>query len=62
MNMVAAYLNGELEEEVFMEQPPEFNDGTGYVLKLVLSLYRLKQSGRIWNIKLDFSFKSLGFT
>jgi hypothetical protein len=61
MDVVAAYLNGELEEEVYMEQPAGFNDGTGRVFKLNLSLYGLKQSGRVWNQKLNSSFEKLGF-
>ncbi len=62
MDVVAAYLNDELEEEVHMKQPSGFDDGTGQVCKLQLSLYGLKQSGRVWNQKLTATFKKLGFT
>jgi len=61
MNVVAAYLNGKLDEEVYMKQPPGFDDGTGRVCKLVLSIYGLKQAGRNWNIELDTAFKLFGF-
>ena len=61
MDVVTAYLNGKLDEEVYMKQPPRFDDGTGQVCKLVLSIYGLKQAGRNWNIELDTAFKSLGF-
>jgi len=61
MDVVAAYLNGKLDEEVYMKQPPGFNDGTGRVCKLILFIYSLKQAGRNWNIELDTVFKSLGF-
>ena len=44
-----------------MKQPPGFDDSTGRVCKLVLSIYGLKQAGRNWNIELDTAFKSLGF-
>ncbi|KAF7371927.1 polyprotein [Mycena venus] len=62
IDVVAAYLNGKLEETVYMKQPPDFDDGTGCVCKLKLSIYGLRQSGRNWNQKLDTAFKSLGFT
>jgi len=61
MDVVTAYLNGKLDEEVYMKQPPGFDNGIGRVCKLVLSIYGLKQAGRNWNIELDIAFKSLGF-
>jgi hypothetical protein len=44
-----AFLNGVLDEEIFMEQPEGFNDGTDRVCELHKSLYGLKQSPRCWN-------------
>lgn len=61
MDVVAAYLNGKLNEDVYMDQPPGFNDGTGRVGHLRLSLYGLRQSGHNWNKTLDAAFKKLGF-
>ena len=42
-----AFLNGDLEEEIYMEQPPSFvaqRESSGLVCRLRKSLYGLKQS------------------
>jgi len=44
-----AFLYSELEEEVYLEQPEGFDDGSGRVCRLKRSLYGLKQAPRCWN-------------
>ena len=44
-----AFLYGELKEEMHMEQPDGFNDGSGRVCRLKRSLYGLRQVPRCWN-------------
>ncbi len=63
MDMKIAFLNGELEEEIYMEQPQGFvhQGGEHLVCKLHKSLYGLKQSPRAWNQKLDAFLKSIEF-
>ena len=63
LDITAAFLNGELEEKVFMRQPEGFvEDGKEHlVCKLKHSLYGLKQSPRCWNHTLDTHLKSMGF-
>lgn len=55
MDVVTAYLNGTLSEDVYMVQPERFVDKQNpqKVCKLKKALYGLKQSGREWNSKLD---------
>ena len=39
-----AFLNGKIEEEIYMKQPDDYGDGTTRVCRLLKSLYRLRQS------------------
>lgn len=59
-----AFLNGELQEEVYVQQPPGFIDDKhkNKVLKLHKALYGLRQAPRTWNQKLDAELLALGFT
>ncbi|KAL0269596.1 UNVERIFIED_CONTAM: hypothetical protein PYX00_007274 [Menopon gallinae] len=50
LDVVSAYIQGFLSDEVYMEQPEAFVDkkNKDHVCKLVRPLYGLKQSGREW--------------
>ena len=63
MDVKTAFLNGELEEEVYMRQPEGFAEGgkEHLVCKLRKSLYGLKQSPRAWNTVIDKFFKENDF-
>ena len=45
MDIKGAYLNSDLNKEIYMCQPEGFDDGSRCVLRLRCALYGLKQSG-----------------
>jgi Reverse transcriptase (RNA-dependent DNA polymerase)/gag-polypeptide of LTR copia-type/GAG-pre-integrase domain/Integrase core domain len=62
IDISSAFLNGDLEEDIYMIQPPGFVQfGPEYVCKLKKSLYGLKQSARQWNKKLHSTLTTLGY-
>ncbi|GJZ46682.1 zinc finger, CCHC-type containing protein [Tanacetum coccineum] len=63
MDVKTAFLNGDLEEEVYMKQPKGFvmPSNEPKVCKLVKSLYGLKQAPKQWHQKFDEVVLSSGF-
>ncbi|XP_019173288.1 PREDICTED: uncharacterized protein LOC109168888 [Ipomoea nil] len=64
MDVKTAFLNGDLEEEIYMEQPSGCVDPgqEGKVCRLVKSLYGLKQAPKQWNEKFHRTLMELGYT
>lgn len=64
MDVKSAFLNGLLEEEVYVEQPEGYiaKGQEGKVLRLKKALYGLKQAPRAWNTRIDKYFQEHGFT
>ena len=62
IDISSAFLNGEIDSEVYMQQPEGFPQGSpDRVLRLVKSIYGMKQSPCLWHQKLDQVLRSLGF-
>jgi hypothetical protein len=64
MDVKSAFLNGEIDTELFVEQPEMFEekDRKAYVCKLKKGLYGLKQAPRLWHKTLATYLLSIGFT
>lgn len=58
MDVKSAFLNGDLKEEVYVEQPPGFQRprSKGMVYRLKKALYGLKQAPRAWHEKINAFF------
>ena len=63
MDVKTVFLNGNLEEEIYIMQPESFiaKNQEHMVCKLKRSIYGLKQASRSWNIRFDQANKSFGF-
>ena len=63
MDVKSAFLNGLLEEEVFVKQPPGFEDSDfpDYVYRLKKALYGLRQAPRAWYSRLSKFLLKNGF-
>jgi hypothetical protein len=63
MDVKTAFLNGDLTEDIYMQQPPGFisPNKRHLVCKLKKSLYGLRQAGRSWFKKIDSALIAMGF-
>lgn len=61
MDVKTSFLNGNLEEEIFMLQPKGFREDEKKVCSLKKSIYSLKQASRQWYLKFDKVVTDFGF-
>ena len=64
MDVKTTFLNGLIEEELYIEQPQGFkiDDQETHVCKIKKALYGLKQAPKAWYERIDGFLMSLGFT
>lgn len=64
MDVVTAFLNGSIKENVYMRQPPGYTDSKcpDKVCKIVKNLYGLKQAPKVWHDTIDPYLKTIGFS
>ena len=62
MDVKETFLNGVIEEEVYIKQPQGFEveDRATHVCKLKKALYGLKQAPRSWYGRIDSFLKNMG--
>ncbi|CAM9465176.1 unnamed protein product [Sphacelaria rigidula] len=65
MDFSTVFLNGKLEEEVYIRQAPGFEKknsrGRPFIMKLPKSIYGLRQSPKAWNSTIDGDLRAPGF-
>ena len=61
MDVESAFLNGDLEEEIYMKHHEGYTSYPSLVCKLQKSLYGLKQAPRAWYAKMDSFLLSQNF-
>jgi transposase InsO family protein len=62
LDVKTAFLHGNLEEEIWIEQPPGYKEGMpGVACRLLKSLYGLKQAPRAWYHRLLKELELFGF-
>jgi len=64
LNVKSAFLNGDLDVKIFMNQPEGFivECKESFICKLKKSLYGLKQAPRAWHKKISRYFADIGFS
>ena len=63
LDIKTAFLNGDLEETIYMQQPPGYQEGgSGMACRLVKALYGLRQAPRAWHTRLKAELEAIGFT
>jgi len=64
MDVKISFLNGEIEEEVYIKKPKRFDlhGRESHVCKLKKALYGLEQAPRSWYVRIDNYLGGLGFS
>ena len=63
MDVKTTFINGEIEEEVYIKQPDGFviHEKESHLCRLRKALYGLEQPPRAWYVRIDGHLMSLGF-
>ena len=61
LDVKTAYLYGDIEEEVYVQQPPGYVTDASLACRLEKALYGTRQGARAWNKKLTEEMREMGF-
>jgi Reverse transcriptase (RNA-dependent DNA polymerase) len=61
IDVKTAFMNGELQEEIYMQPPPGWEGTSSMAWRLHKGVNGLKQAARAWNEKLTATVQKLGF-
>jgi Reverse transcriptase (RNA-dependent DNA polymerase) len=61
IDVKTAFMNGDLQEEIYMQPPPGWEGESSTVWRLHKGVNGLKQAARAWNEKLTTTVQKLGF-
>ena len=61
LDIKTAFLNGTIEEEVWIQQPPGYSTDDGTACRLLKTLYGLKQAPRAWHARMKTELEKMGF-
>jgi hypothetical protein len=61
MDVKSAFLHGDLDEEIYMEQPPGYVQDSSLDCRLRRSLYGIKKAPRAWYANMDIFLIYFGF-
>jgi hypothetical protein len=62
LDIKTAFLNGEVEEDIYLQQPPGYEQGSGNLAcHLHRALYGLRQAPRMWHARLKQELELFGF-
>ncbi len=61
LDVKTAFLNGRLDEEIYMSLPDGFSHEDGRVCLLKRAIYGLRQAPKAWNDRLSSDLRSIGF-
>ena len=61
MDVKCAFLHGDLNEDIYMQQPKGFVSNPCFVCRLNKSLYGIKQAPKAWYAKIDVFLLSPNF-